>query len=477
LGRGVALFFYSLAKRKIGRATVRRISRERLVADNPEQMLLFEEATVTAENLYPPNSKRQEIEDKFKSIIHEELNLSSLVSYVGNKKIPFLRIYRYKEAFAFNFVRDFLARFQAGSDDYVFDPFSGLGTTMFTSMLSGIPSLGIDKLPIAYFISKTLPTFFLLRENELAEIWRSLISRIQKNEPASVALDVRIMKLAFDKETLLTLRKLKRTIEQFSFPYHNIFLLLFFSILEECSFTAKEGQFLRLKRNKKTSDPIEAMSRKVAQVEEDIHRMKSLFPNLSIKEEAIPDAYLGDARDLSNIQFEKKPTVIITSPPYANRYDYTRTYSLELCFHFVRNFEELKAIRFGILRSHIESKIQAGEVAAHPVIKEVLQALSGKKLNNPKIPSMITTYFIDMRKVIKGWSEILAPGAKVAMVVDNVRYEGEMIPVDLVLSEIAEEAGFSVKEIIVTRYKGNSSQQMKKYGRVPVRESITIWQK
>jgi len=129
------------------------------------------------------------------------------------------------------------------------------------------------------------------------------------------------------------------------------------------------------------------------------------------------------------------------------------------------------------LRSHIESKIHAGEVPTHPVIKEVLQALSRKKLNNPKIPSMITTYFVDMERVIREWFEVLDTKAKVAMVVDNVRFEGELIPVDLVLSEIAEQVGFNVKEIIVARYKGNSSQQMKKYGRVPVRESILIWEK
>jgi len=63
------------------------------------------------------------------------------------------------------------------------------------------------------------------------------------------------------------------------------------------------------------------------------------------------------------------------------------------------------------------------------------------------------------------------------MVVDNVRFEGELSPVDLVLSEMAEEAGFQVEQITVARYKGNSSQQMGKYGRVPVRESIVLWRK
>jgi len=450
--------------------------RQKKLIDNPQQMLFMEE-TVAVENLYPSGSKREEIEEKFKNTIHEELKLGSLVSYVGNKNIPFLRIYRYKEAFAFSFVKDFLRRFEASPDDYVFDPFSGLGTTMFTSMLSGMPSVGIDKLPVAYFISKTLPLLLLLNENELKEMWMSLIPMIEKSQPADVAMDVPIMKVAFNEETLLTLRKLKSTIDVLPDPYRDIFLLLFFSILEECSFTSKDGQFLRLKRNKRLSNPVEAMSRKVAQVEEDVRRIKMFFSHSSIDEKIMPDVYLGDTRDLSDIKFRKKPTIIITSPPYANRYDYTRTYSLELCFHFVKNFEELKAIRFGILRSHIESKIKRGEIPPHPVIKEVVESLGRKKLNNPKIPGMIVTYFIDMQKVIKEWFKVLAPGAKVAMVVDNVRFEGELIPVDLVLSEMAEEAGFEVKEIIVARYKGNSSQQMKKYGKVPVRESIVIWER
>ena len=125
--------------------------------NNPQQTLFMEQTAIV--NIYPQDSVREKLEAKFKNKMHEDLRLSSSVSYVGNKKIPFLRIYRYKEAFAFNFVIDFLKRFGADSDDYVFDPFSGLGTTMFTSMLSGISSIGIDKLPVAYFISKTLPLF------------------------------------------------------------------------------------------------------------------------------------------------------------------------------------------------------------------------------------------------------------------------------------------------------------------------------
>jgi site-specific DNA-methyltransferase (cytosine-N4-specific) len=63
------------------------------------------------------------------------------------------------------------------------------------------------------------------------------------------------------------------------------------------------------------------------------------------------------------------------------------------------------------------------------------------------------------------------------LVVNNVRFAGEVIPVDLILSDFAEQNGYETKEIIISKYKGNSSQQMKKYGRVPVRDSILIWER
>ena len=65
---------------------------------NNLQQTLFMEQTTNV-NIYSPDSVREKLEAKFKNKIHEELRLNSSVSYVGNKKIPFLRIYRYKKHF------------------------------------------------------------------------------------------------------------------------------------------------------------------------------------------------------------------------------------------------------------------------------------------------------------------------------------------------------------------------------------------
>jgi hypothetical protein len=420
---------------------------------------------------------RRRIEEKFAPLMREELRLGRLVAYGGNKEIPLLRLYRYKEAFAFAFVKEFFDCFGLTAEDYLFEPFCGMGTTLFTAWGQNIPATGIDRLPIATFIARTLPLFCSVEPPVLRDTFEAIRAKVANAEPAEVASDVAIMKVAFPEETLLTLRRWKGAIYTLPFPLRDIFMLLFLAILEPCSYTVKDGQFLRLKRDKRLAEPAEILHHKVCEAEKDILSLRSLWGEK--KRTQLPAVQSADARDLSGVRFEKPPTAIITSPPYANRYDYTRTYSLELCFNFVRNFEELKSLRFGILRSHIESKVYADDIPNHPVIEEVVSELRqrGKELNNPRIPDMLTAYFVDMRKVIGEWARVLAPSARVAMVVDNVRFDGEMLPVDLVLSEMAEEVGFRVEQVIVARYKGNSSQQMGKYGRVPVRESVVIWQK
>jgi len=64
------------------------------------------------------------------------------------------------------------------------------------------------------------------------------------------------------------------------------------------------------------------------------------------------------------------------------------------------------------------------------------------------------------------------------MINDNVRYHGEEVPVDLILSDFASSAGLEVDKIwVLPRGKGNSSQQMGAHGRQELRKCVYIWSK
>lgn len=432
--------------------------------NNPKKSIQF----------YAKNSARAKLEKKYSDKLLVQTDLGKLVSYAGGKKLPIFRLFRYKEAFSQDLVSHFIEKLNLNKNDFVLDPFSGMGTTCFGCMVKGIPSIGIEMLPIAYFISNTIVKFFEIKPEKMREIFKKIEKNIPNSELSEIALDIPIIKKAFSEDMLIELRKWKFQIDNLKNPYRDIFVFLFLSILENCSYTSKDGQFLRLIPDKKIPKPSIALFEKMLEAENDIMLIKNQKPTFSKSE-----LTHGNSLNLSTyFTNHKKPNVVITSPPYLNRYDYTRSYVLELGFHFVKNHDELKKLRFSILRSHIECKEEEKDNESnHPAVIEIVKKLNSLKLNNPRIPIMVAAYFTDMKKIIQQLSLSLNDKAKIVLVIDNVRFEGEMIPVDLILSDFAEECGFKTSDILIPRYKGNSSQQMKKYGLAPVRESIVIWER
>ncbi|MGD1703790.1 hypothetical protein [Dapis sp. BLCC M229] len=156
--------------------------------------------------------ERQRIEAKFSHLIQEELKLGKLVSYIGNKSLPILGLYRYKEAFAFSFVEEFIKRFQLKDKNLIFEPFCGMGTTPFTAMHANIKAVAIDKLPIAAFIANTMPLFWLVEPSSLHHNFELLKNKLRQFDPADIASDVAIMKKAFSAETLTELCQWKSAI-------------------------------------------------------------------------------------------------------------------------------------------------------------------------------------------------------------------------------------------------------------------------
>ncbi len=84
-----------------------------------------------------------------------------------------------------------------------------MGTTLFAATENGMSSTGVDKLPIATFVSETLPLFSSLHPGEISAAFKELEVRVRSSDLAKVASDVRIMSVAFPKETLLRLRQWK----------------------------------------------------------------------------------------------------------------------------------------------------------------------------------------------------------------------------------------------------------------------------
>jgi len=402
----------------------------------------------------------------------EHLEYRTFVTFVPNKSLPIYNWFKYKEGFSKSLVHKLINEWNVPSSNIVLDPFCGCGTTLLACAEMGYTSVGLDVLPVAVFISKTKLKNWGEDKNLQSAIEKLL--QIPFRKPKEHFPDVAILARAFNLETQRDILFFKEQIETFDVEIQPFLLLGLLSILEQVSYTSKDGQFLRIVE--KRIPPVRIALKK--QLHQMLNDVKQTQASLFKYTPAYAYVFQGDARkqSLPNEYWGRIGTVI-TSPPYLNRYDYSRTYALELCTLFVDSFAELCEIRHDLIRSHIESQNHTDKEFILPGLNEVLNNLCFKELNNNRIPIMIKGYFEDMNLVIRRLRDYMIKGGLVAMVVGNARFEGELIPTDLLLCELAESNGFSIESIWVTRYKGNSSQQMAKYGRVPVRESIIFWRK
>jgi DNA modification methylase len=193
--------------------------------------------------------------------------------------------------------------------------------------------------------------------------------------------------------------------------------------------------------------------------------------------------------------------LVLTSPPYCNRYDYTRTYALELVYLGLGE-DDVKALRQTMLSCTVENATKSTQLAAayaaagrseffarvtrvfdkQRALAEIIEFLRERRnaaaLNNPNIPRMVENYFFEMCFVVAELARTLRPGGRLVMVNDNVRYAGEEVPVDLILSDFARRLGLRVEHIwTLPRGKGNSSQQMGAHGRQELRKCVYVWKK
>lgn len=450
-----------------------------------------------------------ELEDYFKPKFFVQPSLTrSLVSFQANKNRPVYRWYKYKEGFSASLVEHFFQKYKIANGK-ILDPFTGSGTALFTASAMGLDAVGIELLPIGQQIISTkqlLENEFTAEDFDALEKWATKSIWKESKERISIN-ELRITAGAYPKETKDQIEKYLGAIKR---ENERVRVVLFFAllcVLEIISYTRKDGQYLRWdyrsgrKQGKKLFDKGEivgferAITEKIGEIMADLRPTTPIQKNLF--EQKVDSGSInffdGSSLDVMPKLPDGEYDAIMTSPPYCNRYDYTRTYALELALLGIDE-KGLIDLRQAMLSCTVENRAKdllkinpkwANALAAadsQELLQAILKYLELQKaqgfLNNNGIPRMVRGYFYEMACIIAECARVMKPNAPLIMVNDNVRYAGASISVDMILSSIAEKLGFHVENILVLPSgKGNSSQQMGEHGRDELRKCIYIWRK
>lgn len=461
------------------------------------------------DRIYEANDR---LADAYAGKLHVNYDLDrTLVSFQANKHENGHRWCKYKEGFSAALMRYIFDRLDLTSGNLL-DPFAGSGTALFAASDCGLDAVGIELLPHCAEIIETRSVLRTVAPDAMARSLREFAAKKSWKQPGKKEsfVHLRITKGAFppDSESAL-----ERYLAETNMVHDaNLRLALRFAamcILESISYTRKDGQYLRWdsrsgrRAGKRpfNKGPIltfdEAISVKIEQIASDISgksRQSSLFTNSEPNKAGAIDLRIGSCLDILPSLPENSFDAVVTSPPYCNRYDYTRTYALELAMLGIGE-EHLKSLRQTMLSCTVENREKQGlgnridtgtwgkiirAVNAQETLSSITQYLEQcreeKVLNNNGIPRMVRNYFKELALVIFECGRVLKPGSPLVMVNDNVRYQGAHIPVDLILSDFAKSAGFEIETIwVLPRGKGNSSQQMGTHGREEVRKCVYVW--
>lgn len=139
-------------------------------------------------------------------------------------------------------------------------------------------------------------------------------------------------------------------------------------------------------------------------------------------------------------------------------------------------------IRLSTIRSHVQANWERPQCGQFGLLyNDCIEKIKGysEDLWSPAIPTMIQAYFEDMETMLRGMHKKANPRASVWLVVSTSAYAGIEVPVDLILAEIGQHAGWFLREIAVLRHLRSSSQHVRRGNKadnrtVPLRESLII---
>ncbi len=179
--------------------------------------------------------------------------------------------------------------------------------------------------------------------------------------------------------------------------------------------------------------------------------------------EKVPsDVRADDARELRTIS--AKVSAVITSPPYPNEKDYTRTTRVEsLLLKLFSDRADLRGVKESLLRSNTRNVFvndrDGDEVAEFSSINAVCQQIERRRQELGKTSGferlyhkVVAHYFGGMRRHFRALYKKAVPGANLAYVVGD-QFSFLMVPVRTaaLLCEVAAAEGFRTRAIELWR--------------------------
>lgn len=399
--------------------------------------------------------------------------------------------YRFVLSFPPHLVRDYLQRFGIGANEQVLDPFCGTGTTLVECRKTGVACVGVEAHPLAYFASTVK-----LNWSPDSEGLVKHASRVAERASAILASqgieDLPLFRHATTEYP--GLRRLSEEAEKLllrnsisPLPLHKVLVLL--EALDSCRDDRyHKHELLALAKALSTTignlhfgpevgvgeikPDAPALSLWLGEVRNIAHDLRNLEGGHSTP----ATVSNSDARELDKLLEPESISAVITSPPYPNEKDYTRTMRLEsVILGFIQSKADLQTLKRRLVRSNTRGVYKGDDddlwVAGSAEIQAIAEQIEARRVELKKTSgfekhyaTVTKLYFGGMAKHLANLRPLLRPGAQLAYVVgDQASYLRVMIRTGGIFGRIARSLGYEVTgtDLFRTRLATATGEQLR----------------
>jgi len=416
--------------------------------------------------------------------------LHSEISSPGREILsPRHRWYSNKEGFSPEFVDLVFHSEDANQGILVLDPFCGGGTVPTVATLVGHRTIGIEVNPFMAFLSKA--KLIQTKEKILSDYGKIVADGILTAKGISPLCGYSTFTRQdggkpglFEADVLNGFEGGWIASQAVPMPCRRLLrLALVGSAMDQCH-AVRDGKALRYRQelidaNFTGETLLDSFLSRVEEIKEDLNSSPIFSAQQSI--------WLGDSRHKLKQLGERRFNICITSPPYLHSFDYSDIYRPELFLgKFVHTTTKLRDVRLNTIRSHLQVKWPRPKRSDFgPLFNDAWREIERRKdsLWDARIPSMVQAYFEDLSQVFSELRKVAAPKASIWMIVSTSAYAGVQIPVDLILADLGEAAGWKLRSLDVVRQLRSSGQHWNSLDSgdvghgdfLPLRESVIVF--
>lgn len=423
-----------------------------------------------------------------------------LGTFKDSMRAPIHRWFRYPAGYSYKFVHQSFDIFGIKPGDWVYDPFSGTGTTLVCAKQDGINACGVEAHSFVHWVA-AVKLFWEFDLDTLGRQVNDLIGQafeyVQARTEATSTDGVfpRLVYKCYHPADLTVLYLLREFILALD-TAPEIIDLLKLALTDTLRGSAAAGTgwpYIAPRKNTGDAPPRDAFAVFSQTLQDMVGDVKKAA--FHQRGSATINNLLGDARHTQALP-PGSVALVLTSPPYLNNYDYADRTRLETYFWgIVSSWGEIttqfrdKLITAATTqvtrRDHqVESALSHDihDLAPHVyrTVQDAVLELAQRRLKKggrKDYDLMVALYFNDMLQVIRETYRLLKPGGHCCLVLGDSAPYGVHLKTGLLIGELGLGLGFRRFYYDELRKRGGKWKANPQRHKVALREGVVILEK